>query len=135
MKKTKKKQTLRKRLPDRASEFLVNQRMLESHRDEIKADIRSHDRRFDAIEAKLDSMDARFDSMDAKFDSMDAKNESFRQKISADVARVVALVEEQKNLNRAVLDGYQSIYDRQERVEKHVEEMDQTLLSLKKISS
>jgi hypothetical protein len=75
MKRTKKIRASRERLPDRASELLVNQRMLEAHRDEIKADIRS----------------------------LDAKIETVGEKLSADIFRVIALVEDQNNLNRVVL--------------------------------
>ena len=153
MKKTKKLSVPRKRIPDRASELLVNQRMLYAVRDELKADIRSHDRRFDSIDAKFDSidakfdsvdarfdsmdarfdsMDARFDSMDKKFDSMDARFDSFQEKLTADMRYIVTLVEEQRNLNNAVLDGYHSIYDRQDRVEKETGELRKLILEVKK---
>lgn len=125
MKKAKKAPPSRRRLPDRASELLVNQRMLYGVRDELKAHLRSHDRRFDAMDARFDSMDARFVSMDAKFDS-------FREKITSDIRYMVTLVEEQNNRNDAVLDGYQSLYDRQDRVEKRVDELHDLILDVKK---
>lgn len=116
MKKAKKTSAKRERLPDRSSELLVNQRMLYAVGDELKADIRSHDKRFESIEAKLASHDKRFDSIDAKLASMEAKSEArFRQ--------LIGLMEEQNNRNLAVLDGYQSLYDRQDRVERDLDEL------------
>ena len=144
VKKAKKSSAKRDRLPDRSSELLVNQRMLYAVRDELKADIRSHDKRFESIEAKLGSHDKRFESIEAKlashdrrfdaidrrfeavdkrFDSLDAKLASMDAKSEARFRQLIGLMEEQNNRNLAVLDGYQSLYDRQDRVERELEEI------------
>jgi chromosome segregation ATPase len=129
MKKAKKKITPNERLPDRSSELLVNQRMLYAVRDELKSDIRSHEKRFDSIDQKLEShdkrfdsiekrfesvdkrfeaIDKRFDSVDKRFDSLDAKIDGMAEKILSEIHRMRSLVEEQNNRNIAVIDGYQS---------------------------
>jgi hypothetical protein len=113
MKKAKKRKASRERLPDRASELLINHRILWAVRDELKADIRSIDAK---IDSKIGSVEARIHSLDGK------------------IERVIALVEEQNNRNLVVLDGYQSIYDRQDRVEKKVDQLEMTVLEFKKIS-
>jgi len=153
MKKAKKSPAKRERLPDRSSELLVNQRMLYAVRDELKADIRSHDQRFDSIDAKLEAMEAKLDAkldsrvsgleakldsrvsaLEAKVDASDKKSDSrfdvllakfgeLDAKMTAQYHRVVGLVEEQNNRNLAVLDGYQSLFDRQDRVEREIDEL------------
>lgn len=127
MKKAKKRSASQVRLPDRASELLINHRILWAVRDELKSDIRSHDKRFD-------SHDKRFDELEAKMDSIADRFSSEIQKVRSDIHRVIALVEEQNNRNRAVLDGYQSLYDRQDRVEEKVEQLEATVLNFKKSS-
>ena len=162
MKKAKKSRVSQERLPDRSSELLINQRILSAVRDELKTDIRSHDQRFDSIDKRFDSIDKRFESIDARLEAIDKRFESIDakllshdaqfqaldkkidsvgdrlsadiQKISAAIHRVISLVEEQENRNRAVLDGYQSLYDRQERLEGRVDELTNTVLNIKKIS-
>jgi chromosome segregation ATPase len=148
MKKTKKRKVSSERLPDRASELLINHRILWAVRDELKADIRavdtkivSMDAKFESLDAKIESVDSKLGSLDAKIESVDSKVDSVANRISAeihkvrsDVQRVIALVEEQNNRNRAVLDGYQSLYDRQDRVEKKVDQLEMTVLDFKKIS-
>lgn len=116
--KKKPKKIPRVEVPDRAANMIVNQAMLYDVRDEIKAEFRSHDRRFDSLEKRFDSVGNR---LEAKI-----------EKLSADIYRMMGLMEEQENRNRAVLDGYASIYDRQDRVEKRVDEFEKTILVLKK---
>jgi chromosome segregation ATPase len=141
MKKAKKRSANGVRLPDRASELLINHRILWAVRDELKSDIRSHDKRFDSHDKRFDAHDKRFDAHDKRFDELDAKMDSIAnrlsseiQKVRSDIHRVIALVEEQNNRNRAVLDGYQSLYDRQDRVEEKVEQLEATILNFKKNS-
>jgi len=162
MKKAKKSHAPRKRLPDRNSELLVNQRMLDSMRDELKSEIRSQGKRFDSIDKRFDSVDKKFDSIDKKFESIDKRFESIDKRfdsvdkrfdsleakmdsmgdrlsadirrVSVDVHRVIAIVEEQNNRNKIVLDGYQSLYDRQDRVENRMDELTNFILNFKKLN-
>jgi hypothetical protein len=87
MKKAKKSRAKRDRLPDRSSELLVNQRMLYAVRDELKAGNRSHDKRFNSIDAKLESLDA---------------------KISEKLDHMIVLMEEQNNRKKMVTLSRQS---------------------------
>jgi len=113
MKKTRKLRAQRGRLPDRSSELLINQRILWATRDELKAEILSQGEKV---------------SGEIKAISSDIK------KVSADVQRVIALVEEQENRNSAVLDGYQSLHDRQDDLRNEFGELRQTVLDFKKFS-
>jgi tetrahydromethanopterin S-methyltransferase subunit G len=124
MKKAKKSSAKRERLPDRSSELLVNQRMLYLVRDELKADIRSHDKRFDSIDRRFESIDKRFDSIDKRFDSLDAKLESRFASVESTLHRMMGLMEEQNNRNLAVLDGYQALYDHNERTDRRLDELE-----------
>lgn len=54
------------------------------------------------------------------------------QKVLVAVHRVTALVEEQNSRNRYVLDGYQSLHDRQDRVESRVDELETTIQRITK---
>ncbi len=58
-------------------------------------------------------MDDQFRAIDARFTEMDAKFE----RVLSEIFRIGVLVEEQNNRNRFVLDGYASLYERQERFE------------------
>jgi len=103
MKKTKKMAGSRIRLANRSSELLINHRILYAVRDELKAHINSLELRIDSLEAKIDSHAA---------------------KVSAEVSRMVALYEEQNHRNKTVLEAYQQLYDRQDRLEQRQDEVD-----------
>lgn len=120
MKKAKNRQVKRDRLPDRSSELLVNQRMLWATRDELKSEILSVEGR---LSSKIEKVSADVQKVSADI-----------QSVSADVHRVIALVEEQENRNRSVLDGYQSLHDRQDDLQGEVGELKQTVLDFKKFS-
>ncbi len=71
-----------------------------------------------SLNARVDSlesnMNARFKQVDARFDHMDSKIET----VLAAVQRVGLLVEEQNARNKFVLDGYTSLCDRVEKLER-----------------
>lgn len=73
--------------------------------------------RFKAIDAKFDKVDSRFKDMDARFDNVDTK----LQAMTDEVRRLGVMIEEQNARNAIVMDGLQSLFERQERIEKKVE--------------
>lgn len=89
----------------------------------IEARLDRMDARFEAIEARLDRMEARLDKMDARFDKMDAHFDAVLARIDktqSDLHRSLLLMEEQRAQNVFVLDGYTSLRDRQDRIEKRL---------------
>ena len=82
----------------------------------------SIDARFSSIEAKFSKIDARFDSLESKFASMDSK-----------LSQMLALMEDQRSQNRFVLDGYTSLYDRQNLAEKRIEDIEKIVLGKEQI--
>lgn len=72
-------------------------------RDELKAEIRSGGHRTDSLEARL---------------------ESYFEKMMSEIHRIGLLVEEQNARNIIVLDGLRSLFDRQERLEARVRDLE-----------
>ncbi|MEK6628726.1 MAG: hypothetical protein AABY53_08870, partial [Bdellovibrionota bacterium] len=69
------------------------------------------------IKASISSLekkqDARFSQIDARFNQMDSKVDL----VLSEIHRMAVLMEEQNSRNKFVLDGYDSIYQRQDRLE------------------
>ena len=99
----------------KSSELPATQKMLYGVRDELKSDISTlrnemkagfreihakFDSRFERLQASIDKQNAKLDRQDAKFH------------------RMLTLYEEQEGRNKYVLDGYASIDDRLERLER-----------------
>jgi chromosome segregation ATPase len=80
------------------------------------------DARFAAIDARFAAIDARFDEVDARFVRLEAKMDAGFASILYEIRRVSAQSEEQKDQNRIVYDSLRSLYDRQENLEKKVDE-------------
>lgn len=143
MKKTARKKKVgrvRKQSPARSVDVPATKGMLDESREELKHEITSArleiravdaklDAKVDALSARLDAkanaldakidalrseMDSRFKLVDVRFDRTDAKIEN----VLAAVHRVGLLVEEQNARNIFVLDGYTSLNDRLEKLEK-----------------
>ncbi|MBN8536905.1 MAG: hypothetical protein J0M15_07610 [Deltaproteobacteria bacterium] len=82
------------------------------------------DARFNKMEARFSEIDARFNKMEARFSEIDARFntiESKLDKVLAEVHRMAVLMEEQNARNRFVLEGYDQLYKRQDRLEIEVE--------------
>lgn len=94
----------------RSDELPVTQAMLFLVRDELKAGQRSLGRRIDSLEARIDSLEAK---MDSKFEAM-----------SGQLHQMTLLIEEQNHRNTIVLDGLRSLFERQDRVETRLREID-----------
>lgn len=83
----------------------------------IDAKFQAIDARFDQLEAKYD---AKFQAIDARFDQLDSKIETLR----SEVARMAVLVEEQNRRNAIVLDALSSLFERQGRLEKRMDDLE-----------
>lgn len=108
----------------RSDELPVTQAMLFLVRDELKAGQRSLGRRIDSLESRIDSLEARIDSLEARIDSLEAKMDSKFEAMSGQLHQMTLLIEEQNHRNTIVLDGLRSLFERQDRVETRLREID-----------
>ena len=97
-------------------ELPATQGMLQLVRSELKADIRG----------LSSEMKAGFIQMDSKFERVLSEFEHVR----SDVARVGILVEEQNSNNRVVLEGLTGLWQRQERIEVRVDDVEKLVRSI-----
>ena len=144
-----KKITLKaKKLPARRRDVPASNGFVSEVRDELKAEIRSVDRRVDSLMSRFDAMDARFDAMDAKFEGrfseMDSKFEQMDAKFAARahaqdakidqilavVHRVQAIVEESRSENRVALEALNGFVQRMDRLENRQDQVDETVRGL-----
>ena len=112
-KKINKKKLSKKVFTKKSYEVPATQGMLFEFREEMKMSMSSLNSKIDSLELKMDS---RFKSMDSRFKSMDSRFD----KILSEVHRIALMVEDQNARNKYVLDGYTSLNDRLEKVEKKV---------------
>lgn len=89
----------------------------------------SIDKRFEAIDKRFGSIDRRFDAVDEKFEALEKKMDSRFNQISSeiqglrtDMHQMLILMEEQNARNKIVLEGYEQLYLRQDRLESKVDE-------------
>lgn len=83
----------------------------------------SIDIKFEAIDKRFDSIDKRFEAMDKRFDSIEMKLDSFIEEMRADRHQMKVLMETQEARNKIVLEGYEQLYFRQDRLEVKTEEV------------
>ena len=79
----------------------------------LRSEVTSIDLKVDSLRSEMNS---RFENVNSRFEKMDSKIE----KLVAVVHRTNALIEAQEDRNRYVLDGYTSLNDRLDKVEKKV---------------
>ena len=111
--------------PKKSADVPATQAMIYELRREVMHSLSSQGLKINSLEKRMNSleqkMDARFKEVDARFDEVDARfdevNASIKQ-VLAQVHRVGLLVEEQNARNKYVLDGYTSLNDRVEKLEK-----------------
>jgi chromosome segregation ATPase len=133
-----------KRSSIRASDLPATRGMLQHVRSELKAEMRAgfkmmdarfakidarfseQDSRFNQIDARFAKIDARFSEQDSRFNQIDARFET----LSADVARIGILFEEQNANNRIVLEGLTSLWQRQDRIETRTDGIEELVRSL-----
>ncbi len=90
--------------------------MLHLVRSELKSEMKSG---FKKVDAQFKEVDARFDKMESKF-----------EQVLSEVARVGILVEEQNSKNRVVLEGLTGLFQRQERLEGRVDQVEDLVQSI-----
>ncbi|MDR3608291.1 MAG: hypothetical protein P4M08_13050 [Oligoflexia bacterium] len=100
------------------------QGMLDLVRTELKSDVKAG---FHEVNARLHEMNARFEAVDSRFERIESKID----KLSADVTRGLILAEEQRAENRVVLEGLTGLFQRQERVERRVDDVEAFVRSVK----
>jgi chromosome segregation ATPase len=113
--KKKKPTRIRKHQPARSADIPVTKAMLDEAREELKHQITSVKLE---LNAKIEALDAKIGTVDSKIGTMDSKIEI----VLAAVHRVGLLVEEQNARNKFVLDGYTSLNDRLEKLERRDED-------------
>ena len=94
----------------------------------IDARFNKVDEKFKLIDARFDKIDERFKLIDARFDKMEARFD----KVDANIHEIKLLVEEQNANNKYVLDALVNIYDRQERVESKVDDLERIIFKIHK---
>ena len=99
---------------------------MESKFSQIDSRFSQIDSRFNQIDSRFNQVDSRFKQVDSRFDQMDSKFE----RVLSEVARVGVLVEEQNSNNRVVLEGLTGLWQRQERVECRVDDVEKLVQSI-----
>lgn len=99
--------------PKKSSDLYVTQEQFKEGIAELKSSIVSVDHKVDSLESRMDSLDSRMDSLESKFDSK-------FEKVFEHLHGIKLLVEEQNARNKFVLDGYTSLYARQDKLEAEV---------------
>lgn len=102
--------------------LLEAQKMVINAIKSVNTKIGSMDKKFDYIDFKIESIDKRFDSIDKRFDSIEMKLDSFIEEMRADRHQMKVLMETQESRNKIVLEGYEQLYFRQDRLEVKTEE-------------
>lgn len=86
----------------------ATRKMLSLVRDELRSEIRGLEQKMDS---RFEHLESRFTQIESCFTQMDARG-----------ARMELLLEEQNANNRIVLEGLQALWQRQERLEKRVDD-------------
>ena len=94
----------------KTSELPATQLMLTTLRKQIKSEINSLEKRLDS---KFNQVDSQFSQVESRFNQVDSKVEL----VLSEIHRIAILMEEQNSRNKFVLDGYASLYERQDRIE------------------
>ena len=110
----------------RTQDLPATQGMLQLVRSESKADLRELR---SEMKSGFKKIDARFNQNDARFDATDAKLE----RVLSEVSRIGILVEEQNSRNQVVLEGLTGLWQRQDRVETRVDEVEKLVQSFGRV--
>jgi hypothetical protein len=115
-----KKAPLKKKtiLPLKSKHIPVTKELLYEVRNELKSDISVLGHKMVGLDKKIDAVAARVDGLSARFDTLESKLDGFMHSIKV-------LVEDQKANNVYVLDGYQQLFARQDRLEARVFKLEQ----------
>ena len=96
----------------------ATQAMLSTFHQKIKSDIKSTEKK---LEAKINQVESKINQVESKIEL-----------VLSEINRMAILMEEQNSRNKFVLDGYASLYDRQDRLEtrmnSHVQDIESFIL-------
>jgi urate oxidase len=99
----------------------TTQSMLTSMQKQIKSNMNSLEKR---LESKINQVESKINQVDSKVEL-----------VLSEIHRMAILMEEQNTRNKFVLDGYASLYERQDRLElrfdKHEKNIENLILKLK----
>ena len=91
--------------------------MFTTLRKQIKAEINSSEKRLESkinqVESKINQVESKINQVESKINQVDSKVEL----VLSEIHRMAILMEEQNSRNKFVLDGYASLYERQDRLE------------------
>lgn len=111
------KRVKKPKISSKRDDQLVTRKFVRLVWDELKYDIRTQGLKF---ESRFKSIDARFNEVDARFDKVDAQFAELKSEMQAmrsENSRMLALFEEQAHSNRIVLEGYQMLWEKMDRIE------------------
>lgn len=120
--------------PRKSSDIPITIKMLKEARFELKHEINSLRYEMKAefkgaragtakVQANLHQLQTNFDMLQANFDQLQANFENGQSNLLSAVHRVGLLVEEQNAKNNYVLDGYASLSDRIDKIEKQIKDV------------
>jgi len=105
----------------KSADLPVTQGMLTAVHKQIKASINSSEKK---LESKINQVESKINQVESKVEL-----------VLSEMHRMAVLMEEQNSRNRYVLDGYDSLYQRQDRVElrldTHVQDIENLILKRK----
>ena len=114
--------------PTQSKDLPATHGMLHLVRSEVKSDIRE----------LRSEMNAQFRKVDARFNQVDARIEELTgaiHRLEGTVSRIGILVEEQNSRNQVVLEGLTGLYQRQDRLESRMDDVDSTVRSIARARS
>lgn len=94
----------------KTSDLPATQSMLNSLHKQIKSNISSSEKK---LESKINQVESKISQVESKINQVDSKVEL----VLSEMHRMAVLMEEQNTRNKFVLDGYASLYERQDRIE------------------
>jgi chromosome segregation ATPase len=109
-----------------ASEIGGVKAQLASEINGVKAEINGVKAEINGVKAEINGVKAEINGVKAQLDTMQAG----LHEMKATVARICFLVEEQNARNRIVLDGLTAMIQRQDRQERRMDQVEETVLAL-----
>lgn len=91
----------------------------------------SMDKKFQSIDERFDSVDKRFESIDKRFDSLSSQMEAGFNRLSADIHKVLVIVEEQNARNKVVMGSQGFVQYKLENLDARVTKVEKSLNEIK----
>jgi chromosome segregation ATPase len=102
-------------------------------KNELKADIHEVKADIDGVKAEIHGVKAEIHELRAEIHGVKAEIHGVKAEIhevKAEVARIAFLIEEQNARNKVVLDGLMAVIDRQDRTERRMDTVEETVRAL-----